>query len=191
ALKGKKVLLVDADVRRCSLSMMLDRRPKHGLTSFLSDEDTELGSLIVHDVFGDGVDMLPAGIIPPNPTELLYSKRLKELFSTARNHYDLILIDCPPIEIVADATIIKDYADVTIFIVRAGVMDRRALKEVEKLFEEKEYNDMLLLLNGAEFVSGRYGKYRYGYSYGYGAGYGYGRKGDEAYGYHGAKKNDR
>ena len=90
-----------------------------------------------------------------------------------REEYDYIILDCPPIEIVADASIVKDCADVTLFIVRAGVMDRRILKDVEELYKNKVYKHMALILNGAPYISGRYGNYRYGYGYGYGKGYGY------------------
>lgn len=99
---------------------------------------------------------------------------MKPMFDKLREEYDYIILDCPPIEIVADASIVKDCADVTLFIVRAGVMDRRILKDVEELYENKVYKHMALILNGAPYISGRYGNYRYGYGYGYGKGNGYG-----------------
>ncbi|MCH5182197.1 MAG: polysaccharide biosynthesis tyrosine autokinase [Prevotellaceae bacterium] len=174
ALKNKKVLCIDFDMRRASLSKIIGR-PKHGLTSYLSGRNEDIDSLIVRDVFGGGVDLLPVGVIPPNPSELLLSENTKVLIESMRNGYDVILLDCPPYEIVADTNIIKEYADLSIFVVRAGLMERHLLKEIENFYLEGQFRNMALMLNGADFVSGRYGSYRYGYHrYGYAYGYGYG-----------------
>lgn len=173
AISGKRILAVDADVRHCSLSNMLPEKPQKGLTSYLNGMEANVEDLIVKDAFQKGCDVLPVGIIPPNPTELLQSDRIATLFEILRQQYDLIILDCPPIEIVADAGIIKKYADVTIFIVRAGLMDRRVLGDVEELYKENKYNRLGILLNGTEYVTGKYGSYRYGYGNSYGYGYGY------------------
>ena len=85
----------------------------------------------------------------------------------------MILVDCPPIDVVADANIVAKEVDITLFVVRAGLMDRASLKDVDQLAAEGVYKHMALLLNGTRYVSSRYGNYRYGYSYGYGYGYGY------------------
>lgn len=172
SLKGAKVLAIDFDLRHASLSNFA----KHtgvGITSYLSNITDNIDECIQHDAVDKGLDILPIGIIPPNPSELLLSDKMKPMFDKLREEYDYIILDCPPIEIVADASIVKDCADVTLFIVRAGVMDRRILKDVEELYKNKVYKHMALILNGAPYISGRYGNYRYGYGYGYGKGYGY------------------
>ena len=163
SLKDKKVLIIDMDIRRRSLSNMLPKKADVGLTSYLAGENISLSELIVHAPFGAGLDVLPAGIIPPNPTELLHSEQMVRFFTEVRAIYDYILLDCPPVEVVADATIIKDYADCTIFVVRTGLMERRMLKDIDKLYEDKMYNNMVLLLNGTDLSSSSYGKYRYTY----------------------------
>ena len=84
-----------------------------------------------------------------------------------------MLIDCPPIELVADTQIIEKLADRTVFVLRAGLLERGMLAELEKIYEEKKYKNMSLILNGTEGSGGRYG-YRYGYHYGYGPDYHYG-----------------
>ena len=94
--------------------------------------------------------------MPPNPAELLQSDRFKLMMDIVREQYDLIILDCPPIEIVADAGIVKEHADATIFVVRAGLMDRRVLKDVEELYHEKKYNQLCILLNGTKYISGKY-----------------------------------
>lgn len=172
ALKGAKVLAIDFDLRHASLSNFA----KHtgvGITSYLSNITDNIDECIQHDAVGKGLDLLPIGIIPPNPSEILLSDKTKAMFDKLRNEYDYIILDCPPIEIVADANIIKDCTDVTLFVVRAGLMDRRILKDVEELYANKVYKHMALILNGAPYITGRYGNYRYGYGYGKGNGYGY------------------
>ena len=171
ALNGKRILGIDLDIRHCSLSGMLPHSPHHGISNYLSGGTDDMDSIIVRNGFCEGVDVIPVGVIPPNPTELLYSDRLGKLIEAMRDKYDYIFLDCPPIEIVADAAIIKDYADVTIFVVRAGLMDRRVLGDVDDLYKENKYNRLAILLNGTDFVSGKYGQYRYGYGYGYASGY--------------------
>lgn len=172
SLKGAKVLAIDFDLRHASLSDFA-KHTDVGITSYLSNITDNIDECIQHDAVGRGLDILPIGIIPPNPSELLLSDKMKPMFDKLREEYDYIILDCPPIEIVADASIVKDCADVTLFIVRAGVMDRRILKDVEELYKNKVYKHMALILNGAPYISGRYGNYRYGYGYGYGKGYGY------------------
>ena len=87
-----------------------------------------------------------------------------------REEYDLIVIDCPPIDIVADASIINDLIDVTVYVLRSGLMDRQMLPEVEKYYTDKRFKNMVLLLNGTTEESNGYGYRRYGYGYGYGYG---------------------
>ena len=184
AIRNSRVICIDLDLRRGSLSEFVGS-PKHGLTSYLSGHVGDYRSLIVHQTLGEKkegddevqtqtLDFLPMGKIPPNPTELLYSPKLKPMLDDLRQHYDYIFVDCPPVEIVADATIVSHEADFTIFIVRAGLLERSMLPELQKNYEEKKYNNMVLLLNGTD-AEHHYGYHRYGYGYGrYGKGYGYG-----------------
>jgi hypothetical protein len=90
------------------------------------------------------------------------------------------------VEIVADATIISHESDVTLFVVRSGLLERSMLPELEKNYQDKKYNNMAMLLNGTD-ADHHYGYHRYGYAYGrYGYGYGYGKR--YGYGYYGSKK---
>lgn len=173
ALKNQKVIAIDLDLRKASLSKSV-HSPHKGVSGYLSGFDTDYHEAIVRNGIGENVDVLPVGIIPPNPSEILQSGRLEQLLKSLRAEYDLIFIDCPPIDVVADASIVAKDVDVALFVVRAGLMDRRALREVDQLAQEGTYKHMALLLNGSRYVSSRYGNYRYGYSYGYGYGYGYG-----------------
>ena len=172
AIKEKKVLVIDGDLRHASASSYIDS-PDKGLSDYLGGRIDNLDEIIVPDPKHKSMDILPVGTIPPNPTELLFDERLKQTIDTVREQYDYVLIDCPPVELVADTQIIEKLADRTIFVVRAGLLERSMLSELEKIYDEKKYKNMSLILNGTEGSGGRYG-YRYGYCYGYHYGYGSG-----------------
>ena len=170
ALKGKRVLVIDSDLRHGSASAYLDGRAK-GLSDYLGKREDDANKLIRENPEIPGLHMLPSGTVPPNPTELLGETRFKELVGRLRGEYDYIFIDCPPIDIVADTQIIEKLADRTLFVVRAGLLERDMLPELQRMYDEKRFKNMAVVLNGTEGGTGRYG-YRYGYKYGYQYGYG-------------------
>lgn len=103
---------------------------------------------------------------------------MKSMIERLRDEYDYVIIDCPPAEVVADAKIINRYVDVTLFIIRAGLLERNMLNEIQRFYNDDRYRNMAIILNGtldptASRInrSSRFG-YGYGY-YGYGYGYGY------------------
>ncbi len=176
AIRNKRTLVIDFDLRHGSTSQYVGN-PAKGLTDYLSGKADNVNELIVSDKLSTAADILPIGTIPPNPTELLYSERLAPMMEMLGKQYDYIFLDCPPIEVVADTKIIEQYADRVIFVVRAGLLERSMIGELQKLYNENTYKNMSLILNGTQGSAGRYGN-KYGYSYRYGYGYGYG------YGYH-------
>lgn len=130
--------------------------------------------IIIHSKEYPTLDIIPVGIIPPNPTELLFSKRLEDLIAKLKNEYDYVFIDCPPIGIVADTSIIGKWADITLFIIRAELMERDMLPATEELYTKKKLNNMAIPLNGTTAAyGGRHGYHYYGYRYGYNYGYGF------------------
>lgn len=178
AIKQKKVLVIDGDMRHGSTSAYVGS-PQTGLSNYLSGHVNNLKDIIVTDARHANLQFLPVGTIPPNPTELLFSDRLKQLIDTVRSQYDYIFIDCPPIEMVADTQIIEQLADRTLFVVRTGLLERSMLPELQRIYDEKKYKNMALILNGTVGSGGHYGYrygYRYGYHYGYGSGSYYGSK---------------
>lgn len=178
AIKQKKVLVIDGDMRHGSTSAYVGS-PQTGLSNYLSGHVNNLKDIIVTDARHANLQFLPVGTIPPNPTELLFSDRLKQLIDTVRSQYDYIFIDCPPIEMVADTQIIEQLADRTLFVVRTGLLERSMLPELQRIYDEKKYKNMTLILNGTVGSGGHYGYrygYRYGYHYGYGSGSYYGSK---------------
>ncbi len=171
ALKKKKVVVIDLDMRRHTLSTILDKAGNDGVSGYLAGAKA-LDGMIVTDVDGiQGLDLIPAGAVPPNPSELLGSERLKQLIADLRVRYDYVIIDCPPTEAVADARIITTNVDMTLFVIRAGHLDRGMIPEIQRFYDEGRYTRMAVLLNGTH-DSGSHGGYsRYGYSYGYGYSY--------------------
>lgn len=165
AYMKKRVVMVDLDIRKGTLSRHFGHYHV-GVTNYLSDNTVKVDDIIQHQ---EGFDLIPAGILAPNPAELLMDNRLDELMNELRTRYDYIIADNVPVGLIADATIANRIADLTIFVVRAGKLDRRQLPDIEKLYQEKKLKNMALVLNGAN--PERHG---YGYSYGYGYGYGYG-----------------
>lgn len=188
AIKDKKVVIVDLDLRKASLSSFV-QNPSIGVSAFLSGHAT-LDQVLIHrpveppkridpteppkDHF---VDIIPVGAIPPNPAELLYSPRLKVLLDKLRAEYDYVLLDCPPIEVVADAKIINRHSDMTVFVIRAGLLERDMLPRIQELYDNQRYHNIAIILNGTD--KNRIGPISSRYGYGYGYGYGYTKSDDK------------
>ena len=166
AMAGKRVLLIDADVRKHTLSHGIHTP---GLTSWLSDPLTTIDDILLHDGYAPGVDIIPGGPVPPNPAELLMSPRLEELLEKLREAYDFIFVDTTPVCSVADAAIVNRVADMTLFIVRVGVQERQFLPQLEAMRRDGRLRELAIVLNDSDINLARYGN-----SYGY-CGYGYGR----------------
>lgn len=163
ALGNKNVILLDMDLRKATLSSHTHMRRLAGISNYLSDDSVQISDLIQHNINGSGVDLIPAGAIPPNPSELLMSERLDKLISELKMMYDYILIDNVPVGMVADSAIVNRVSDMTLFVVRSGNLERGKLSELERLYSEDKLNHMAVVLNGVT----RQEEYGYGYGYGY------------------------
>ena len=164
AIRNRKVLLLDHDLRKGSLSKYVDS-PTDGISSYLSGKVKDYHDVIVP--MGK-VDVMPVGSLPPNPAELLLSTRFQKLIEEVRKEYDFVFMDCPPVEVVADASIVSKYADLTLFVIRVGKLERELISEVEEWYHSKKYGNLAIVLNGLEYAGSRYGYHRYGYhKYGY------------------------
>ncbi|MDE5702210.1 MAG: polysaccharide biosynthesis tyrosine autokinase, partial [Bacteroides sp.] len=139
-IKGKRVLAIDLDLRKGSLSQYAGS-PKKGISDYLAGDVKDIKEIIVRPSEDARLEIIPVGTIPPNPTELLFSERLNQSIAKLRKEYDYIFIDCPPVEIVADATIISQLVDMTLFIIRAGLLDRSMLPEIERFYTDKKYKN--------------------------------------------------
>ena len=181
-LLGKKVLLVGCDIRRPRLAEMfhLDASRK-GLTSYLAAPEGEvemLDQLIVPSKVVDGLDILTAGIVPPNPAELLSGSNLDRAVEYLREKYDYIIFDAAPVGLVADSLIASRIADTVAYVVRLDHTYKGDAKFIESLINEKKLENVSVVVNG-EHVGGK----SYGYST-YGGRHGrYGNYGYAGYGY--------
>ena len=169
SIRDKKVLAIDLDLRKGSLSNYAGS-PEHGVSNYLSGQEDDYRGLIV-DV--GKLHIMPCGSIPPNPSELLFSPRFTRMIDEVKAEYDYVFLDCPPVEVVADASIISPYADLTLFVIRVGNMERDYLQDVEEWYHNKKFGNLAILLNGVESAKIGYGYHKYGYHYG---SYGYGEQ---------------
>ena len=165
ALKDAKVMLVDLDLRKASLSKALGV-DHSGVAAYLNgktDSYRQNAEEVAPNLF-----VLPVGTLPPNPTELLLTDRFKAMIEDMKNEYDYIFLDCPPIDVVADASIITEVADMTVFVMRANQMSKNVLPEIDALYKSGKYNHMTMILNcvDIQFKKYGYGKSSYGYGYG-------------------------
>lgn len=169
ATSGKRVLLMDFDLRRRTLSKQMGHRTdRKGITSYLNGSVARLEDAISKTPIDDNFDIMYAGIQPPNPAEMLMSQRVDNMIKDLRAMYDYIIIDSVPAMAIADAMIIDRVADLTIYVVRQGYLDRRQLPDIEKLYRDKKFHNMCIVLNGVDPNAKTYKTYGYGYGYSYG-----------------------
>lgn len=168
AFSGNKVLMIDLDLRRRTLSKHMGQRSNpNGATKYLSSNDTNINDIISKSGLHENFDFIYAGLQPPNPAELLMSKRLDDLIAECRKLYDYIIIDSVPALIIADAMITSRVADLSIYVVREGLLERQQLPDINALHTEKKLNNMCIVLNGASETRQSYGySYRYQYTSG-------------------------
>ncbi len=162
----KTVLLIEMDIRVPKIMQYLKVKPSTqiGLSDYLGDKNLKPDDIINKLKDNEFLDVITSGTIPPNPSELLISKRVEELFDYFENKYDYIIVDTSAVGLVSDTLIISKFADMFIYVVSADNIDKRHLVTVAKpLFEDHRLPKMNLLLNGTNFD-----KKGYGYGYGYG-----------------------
>ncbi|EFL0472298.1 polysaccharide biosynthesis tyrosine autokinase [Escherichia coli] len=163
---GKKVLFIDADMRKGYTLKLFKASNENGLSDYLSGK-VELQNIIQKIPVGD-FDFIPRGIVPPNPAELLMHRRFGELTNWANEHYDIVIMDTPPVLAVTDAAIIGNYVGTTLLIVR---FEQNTVKEIEVSIKRFEQSGVIVkgcILNGVvKKVSSYYGYgyQHYGYSY--------------------------
>lgn len=168
-VKGKKAIVVDLDMRKAASSHFIGS-PKMGMANYLNGQCELKG--IVKKYQDTNLDVIPVGTIPPNPTELLHDEKFGLAIAQLKREYDYIFLDCPPVEIVADDLIISTHVDQTLFVVRAHLLERSMLPEIEDFYRSGRYPNMSLILNGTDDAYRGYGYHRHGYRYGYRYGYG-------------------
>lgn len=173
AQSGKKVLLIDADMRLPSIATKLEMHGTPGLSNLLAGLSSERQCLRKSDKFENWF-ILPAGDIPPNPSELLGSERMHNLLERYSGVFDIIILDLPPVNIVVDALVISKWTDGLIAVVRQNFTDKRALSSCMYQVEKLGVRFLGFVMTDAEVGESSYKKYgKYGKNYGYGYGYDY------------------
>ncbi len=187
ALLGKKVVLCGLDIRKPALGRLFGIPDRfEGITSLLTLDKvtkTALQAQIQQSGVNENLDLLLAGPVPPNPTELLARENFAQVVSLLRAQYDYVIFDTAPVGLVTDTIQIGQQADITIFVCRADYTPKSAFGQINSLSKEGKMPNPCIVLNGIDMSRRKYGYY-YGYGrYGKYGRYGYGRYGYGKYGY--------
>ncbi|MBO4443467.1 MAG: polysaccharide biosynthesis tyrosine autokinase [Bacteroidaceae bacterium] len=184
ALLGKKVILLGLDIRKPRLAEMFGIKDHtKGITSFLVGDKNDkelLFEQISKTEQNENLDILPAGIIPPNPAELLSKENLDKAIEYLKEKYDFIILDTAPIGLVTDTQIISRVADACIYVTRADYTTKNDILFLNDIYKEGKLKNMSIVLNGVDM-----NKRKYGYYYGYGKYGKYGQYGRYGYGKYG------
>lgn len=160
--QGKRVLLVDADLRKPTVQRTFGLSNVEGLTTLLSSPEQEL-SEVIQQVTGTDLYVLTSGPIPPNPSELLNSNRMNILMKRFEDMFDIIIYDMPPVTSVTDAQIMAAKADGVVFVIRHGVSYKDSVLNAKELLEMVNANILGVVFNGVEKKSAQ-SYYGYGYT---------------------------
>ncbi len=177
AMSGKKTILVGLDLRKPKMHTDFDADNTKGVVNYLIGENT-LEEITLNSGI-DNLELITSGPVPPNPSELLISEHADTLFEVLKEKYDYIIIDTPPVGLVADALELFKYADAIIYMIRQNYTQRGMPKMIDSKYENGEVKHISYVLNDFEVQN------KYGGGYGYGYGYGYGKYGN---GYHKEEK---
>ncbi|MFT3748744.1 MAG: polysaccharide biosynthesis tyrosine autokinase [Agriterribacter sp.] len=164
ALMGKKVVIIELDLRKPKLSDAFNVSRTRGISNyFIGDMEAEeiIKSTEVSNLF-----LIPSGPIPPNPSELIMNGRMQELLAYLEMHFDYVIVDTAPVNPVTDAFIISPMCDATLFVIRHGYTPRIYLQKLDEQNRIRELKNMAIVFNGVK--NRGYSSYGYGYGYGYG-----------------------
>ncbi|WP_418509958.1 GumC family protein [Corallibacter sp.] len=159
---GKKVLLIETDIRVPKATNYLNVENKVGITNYIVNPKLHVSDIIQHLKNNDNLDVIPSGTIPPNPAELLMSNRVDMLFEEVRKSYDYIIVDTAAVGLVTDTLLISKHADMFVYVVRANYIEKHQLQLAQRMYSEKRLPNMAILLNCVDYKKGT------GYGYGYG-----------------------
>lgn len=149
ASQGKRVLLVDADMRKPTVHKTFGIPNHEGLTTLLTEKDVKLSS-VIRQGSNENLFILTSGPVPPNPSELLDSNKMNKIIDILEGAFDLVIFDMPPIITVTDSQIMAAKTDGTIFVVRSGVVNKEALVKSRQLLEIVNANVIGTVFNGVE-----------------------------------------
>lgn len=166
ALSGERVALLELDLRKPKISEALDLKNSKGFTQYIIGQ-AELSEIIQPSGVVPALHIMPSGAVPPNPSELLSSKKLNELFDTLKKEYDYIVVDSAPVGLVTDAQLLSKYSDTVLYVCRMNYTFKEQLRNADELMRTGKMQKMNLVVNDMKAKGGVYG---YGYG-SYGADY--------------------
>lgn len=161
ALSGAKVIVIGADLRKPKLNQLFEVNNDLGLSNYYINK-AELKDIIKKTAISN-LDIITSGPIPPNPTELLESAKTDVLFSFLKENYEYIIVDAPPVGLVADYYLLSKYIDADLYLIRQNHTPKALLKDINMLYKTQKLANMFIVFNDASNNSA-YG-YGYGYSY--------------------------
>ena len=166
---GKTVLLIDADMRNSGIMRSVEgEKPERGLSHYLSNQ-CEVEE-VIYNTNIKNLSVIVAGKVPPNPTELLSRKRMRDLVEIGKKYCDYVIIDCPPIGLVVDAAVVSTYCDGSIIVIQSGEVKYRLAQDVAAKMKNTGCPVLGVVMNKTDRTSGSYGKYgkygKYGNKYG-------------------------
>lgn len=162
-LLGKRVALVGLDIRKPTLAAYMNLPSQGCLTSYIAEDAYTMEDLIVPSGIAN-LDVLPSGVVPPNPSELLQSEKLDQLFVELRQNYDYVIVDSAPVALVGDSYLLHRLVDMTIFVTRANYTAYDLIEFINQTHMQQRLPKMVAVLNGVDAK-----KIGYGYGYGYGS----------------------
>lgn len=166
ALSGEKVALLELDLRKPKISEALELKNNRGFTQYIIGQ-AQLTEIIQPSGVVPSLHIMPSGAVPPNPSELLSSKKLNELFDTLKKEYDYIVVDSAPVGLVTDAQLLSKYSDTVLYVCRMNYTYKEQLRNADELMRSGKMQKMNLVVNDMKAKGGVYG---YGYG-SYGADY--------------------
>lgn len=164
ALAGKKVVLVELDLRKPKVSINLGLDNSKGFSNYIIS-DMEVASIIKPSGMHENFFVVSSGPIPPNPAELIMHQKMKTFIHELKNNFDIIIIDTAPIGLVTDAQLLSNYIDATLYLVRQGYTYKRQLGIPEDIYINKKMKNIYIIVNDVKKAD----SYGYGYGYRYGA----------------------
>ncbi len=171
ALAGKKTIILEFDIRKPKVLSGLNMEKGPGITNFLIGK-SELNELIRKVPDTENLYVLGCGPIPPNPSELLLSEKVAELFELLKKEFDVVIVDTAPVGMVSDAQTLSKFCDSTLYMVRQGHTFKKQITLIDEFYTQNKLPKVAVVINDVKLKTG-YGYYGYG-RYGYGYGYGYG-----------------
>jgi capsular exopolysaccharide synthesis family protein len=171
AYSGKRVVIIDLDMRKPKIHLGFETDNEYGMSTLLIGRDTVEKCIRKSSL--ENLHFITSGPIPPNPAELIINGKLETIIEELKQQYDIVIIDNPPAGLVTDGIPIMSRADFPIYIFRANYSKKNFVQNVDRLMNENKIARLSVILNSVDTSRGTYG-YNYGYGYGYGYGYTYG-----------------